>query len=42
LVDAKVLDGDGPENVTALTMVAPQRTDHSVDRVEIELVEGGF
>jgi crossover junction endodeoxyribonuclease RusA len=37
LVDVGVLPGDGPAHVTALTMLAPQRTT-GADRVEIELI----
>jgi hypothetical protein len=39
LVDAGVLDGDGPDHVTALTMMAPQRTTSSpTDCMVIELI----
>jgi hypothetical protein len=39
LVDAKVLDDDGPEIVTALTLLAPKRTTTSTcDLVSLELV----
>ena len=39
LVDVGVLDDDGPEIVTALTMLAPRRTEStSCDVVSLELV----
>ena len=40
LCDVGVLDGDGPEHVTAVTMLAPRRTTTSTcDYVALELVE---
>lgn len=42
LVDAKVLDDDGPEHVRSLTLMAPERTEASFDRVEIEIIEGAL
>jgi hypothetical protein len=38
LCDVGVLDGDGPQHVASLTLMAPRRTKHT-DRVEIELIE---
>jgi crossover junction endodeoxyribonuclease RusA len=41
LVDANVLDDDGPEHVTAITLLAPRRaTSSSCDLVSLELVVG--
>jgi crossover junction endodeoxyribonuclease RusA len=40
LVDVGVLDDDGPDHVTALTLLAPRRATHSTcDAVSLELVE---
>ena len=39
LADAHVLDDDGPETVVSLTMLAPRRTEASLDRLEVELIE---
>jgi len=40
LVDVGVLDGDGPDHVTALTLLAPRRIEGTgADYVTIELVE---
>jgi hypothetical protein len=41
LIDAGVLDDDGPEHVTALTLMAPQRVSgNGADYIILELIEG--